>query len=101
MKLESLNPLHWNKSFLLAILAAFIFVWFMFMDVYSVKTRWDLHQQKNQLISKTEELSERSNSLQVQLESLENDPMLLEKIAREEYGMRKPGETVYKITVKE
>ncbi|MCG8373446.1 MAG: septum formation initiator family protein [Balneolales bacterium] len=85
----------------MALLGAFVFVWFAFIDVYSLKTRWELHQQKDKLHSKTMELAAQSELLEIKLESLENDPTLLEKIAREEYGMRKPGETVYKITVKE
>ena len=33
--------------------------------------------------------------LEAKIEALENNPELLEKIAREDYGMRKPDETVY------
>ncbi len=72
-------------------------VWFSFIDTYSVKTRWELNERKKELQTRTEELAARSEILKTQLASLENDPALLEKIAREEYGMRKPGETVYKI----
>lgn len=97
MKAGLLNPIRWNKSFLLLLLGAFVLVWFSFIDTYSVKTRWELNERKKELQTRTEELAERSEILKTQLESLENDPALLEKIAREEYGMRKPGETVYKI----
>lgn len=101
MKFTHLNPIHWKKSLLFSLLAAFVVIWFSFIDVYSVKTRWNLSQQKTELIQKTEELSAKSEQLNQKLHSLEQDPALLEKIAREEYGMRKPGETVYKIKVKE
>ncbi len=97
MNLQLLNPLRWKKSFLIFLLAAFIVVWFAFIDSYSLKTRWDLHSQKQELNERTQELDEHSKELQTKINQLDNDPALLEKIAREEYGMRKPGETVYKV----
>lgn len=97
MKSDLLNPLRWNKPFLLTLLAAFLLIWFTFIDVYSIKTRWDLSERNKDLKERTEELNKRSEQLKEKTELLENDPALLEKIAREEYSMRKPGETVYKI----
>ncbi len=52
---------------------------------------------KVELIEQTEALNRDALEIQQRIEDLENDPALLEKIAREEYGMRKPGEKVYKI----
>ena len=43
------------------------------------------------------ETEQRTAELEQKIRELENNPDLLEKIAREEYGMRKPGETVYRI----
>lgn len=100
MNSDLFNPLRWNKSFLALLLGAFILVWFSFIDVYSVQTRWELNDRKQELELRTEELAEKSEELKHEMELLENDPALLEKIAREEYGMRKPGETVYKIKPK-
>mgnify|MGYP000721603199 CR=1 FL=1 len=97
MNLQFLNPLRWKKSFLALLLAAFVIVWFTFIDTYSLKTRWDLHSQKEELKERTEKLNAESEELKEKINELENDPALLEKIAREEYGMRKPGETVYKV----
>ena len=76
-------------------------IWFLFVDVYSLKTRWDLGQQKKELIQKTEELKNESKTLEQDIQKLENNPDLIEKIAREEYGMKKPGEKVYKIKKEE
>ncbi len=39
MNLQFFNPLRWKKSFLMALLAAFVVVWFTFIDSYSLKTR--------------------------------------------------------------
>lgn len=100
MTFNNLNPLRWKKSFLISLLGAFVIIWFTFVDVYSVTTRWELHNRKNDLKERTEELAAKSEQLRAKMESLETDPALLEKIAREQYGMRKPGETVYKIKKK-
>lgn len=67
------------------------------MDTYSLYTRYELNQRKAELEKRTAELREETAILEIKLENLDNNADLLEKIAREEYGMRKPGETVYKI----
>lgn len=97
MKLNFLNPLRWKKSFLGLLLAAFVLIWFVFMDTYSLKTRWELNNQKEELKERTQQLNEQAEELRVKTSKLNSDPALLEKIAREEYGMHKPGETVYKV----
>lgn len=101
MNVELFNPLRWNKKILLGLLGLVLVIWFLFVDVYSLKTRWDLGQQKKDLIQKTEELKSESETLVQDIQKLENNPDLIEKIAREEYGMKKPGEKVYKIKKEE
>lgn len=91
------NPLRWKKSFLIALLAFFLVIWFGFFDTYSVWTRIQLEREKRSLLQKTEQLVHDTALLRERIEALENNPALLERIAREEYGMRKPGETIYRI----
>jgi cell division protein FtsB len=97
MNLQILNPLRWKKSFLALILGGFVFIWFTFIDTYSIWTRVELSQQKSELKAKKEQLKEETEILKQKIEALNNDPALLERIAREEYGMKREGETVYKI----
>lgn len=97
MNLRFVNPLHWKKSTLFTLLALCVLIWFTFIDTYSFKTRWELHSQKKELIKKTADLEAGAEELKGKIEQLEQDEALLEKIAREEYGMRKNGETVYKV----
>lgn len=97
MNLQLLNPLRWRKSFLFMVLGGFLIIWFLMIDTYSVWTRYQLVQQKNDLKEKTEKLEIRTVELKQKIEALKNDPALLERIAREEYGMKKKGETVYKV----
>jgi cell division protein FtsB len=97
MKTEFLNPIHWKKSVLVVLLSTFVLIWFGFVDRYSLLTRFGLNDQKSDLKQRIEELSTSTEVLKTKIDHLHKDTQLLEKIAREEYGMRKPGETVYKI----
>ena len=101
MNLQILNPLRWRKSFLFIVLAGFVVVWFTFIDTYSLWTRFKLMQRKGDLKHKTEQLKAETVELREKVKKLKTDPALLERIAREEYGMKKEGETVYKINEKE
>jgi cell division protein FtsB len=59
-----------------------------------------LFQEKKQnleLIEKKEELEQRETELNEEKEKLQNDEKYLEKTAREQYNMVKPGEKVYKV----
>lgn len=97
MDLQILNPLRWSKSFLLLVLGGFVLIWFTFIDTYSLWTRYELNQRYENLKAKTEQLEADTQLLKQKIEKLRNDPALLERIAREEYGMKKKGETIYKI----
>lgn len=97
MKYELLNPLRWRKSFLALVLGGIVIVWFTFIDTYSIWERIELNQRKAELKEKKEQLKKETQVLKQKIDNLETDPFLLERIAREEYGMKKEGETVYKI----
>jgi len=97
MNWTTLNPLRWRKDFLLLLLGGFILVWITFIDTYSLVTRLKLNRDKNDLIRKTEQLQLETKELEKKIKQLKNDPRVIEKIAREEYGMKKPNETVYRI----
>ena len=100
MNLRLLNPIRWKKTFLLGLLGVFFVVWFGFLDTYSLFTRYQLNKEKKELIQNTERLRNESVILEEKIKAIETNPLLLEKIAREDYGMRKPGETVYRIREK-
>ncbi len=100
MNTKLLNPLRWRKSFLLALLVLFLVIWFGFLDTYSLWTRYQLHRRKEALIEKTAELKQKTRMLDEKIRNLKNNPQLIEKIAREKYGMRRKGETVYRVEEK-
>lgn len=100
MNKHLLNPLRWRKSFLITLLVLFLVIWFGFLDTYSVWSRYELSRRKENLIEKTAELKEKTKELDQKIKNLKNNTQLIEKIAREEYGMRRKGETVYRIKEK-
>ncbi len=100
MNFQILNPLRWRKSFLFLVLGGFVIVWFSFIDTYSLWTRYQLSEKKEELKEKTLKLEQETAELKQKIKDLKQDPALLERIAREEYGMKKEGETVYKIKEK-
>lgn len=97
MNLQLLNPLRWRKSFLILILGGFLVIWFTFIDTYSIWTRIELQQRKEELKKKKKDLKAETLILKQKIDHLKTDPFLLERIAREEYGMKREGETIYKI----
>lgn len=97
MNFQLLNPLRWRKSFLVLILGGFMVIWFSFIDTYSIWTRIELNQRKAELKEKKQQLKSETETLKNEIENLQTDPFLLERIAREEYGMKKEDETVYKV----
>lgn len=98
MDLSALNPLRWKKSILIGILFAAVTSWMIFFDTFSILNYMDLHRREKLLHEEIEKLQSEIQVLETELEDMSNNPATLERVAREEYGMRKPGETVYRIT---
>ncbi len=99
-RLAILNPLRWKRSFLVSIVGVFLVLWFGFFDTYSISTRVRLSMQKKELQARTESLNREIEALEAKIAKLEADPNVVERIAREKYGMRRKGETVYRIQEK-
>ena len=81
---------------LLVIAALAVAVWFIFLDSHSLMRRVTWHQEHARLVAENEELRQRVAELEAALATPVSDEVI-EKIAREEYGMRRPGETVYRV----
>jgi cell division protein FtsB len=99
MNFNSLNPLRWNKKVLLVLLGGFIFIWVAFLSTYSLLARYKLHRRYKHLQKQTRQLQADTKTLKQKIDKLKTDPALTKRLAREKYGMKKPGETVYKIKV--
>jgi cell division protein FtsB len=61
----------------------------------------ELNERNQELIRKVEELKAANRELRQEKEALENDPVYLEKVARQRLGMVREGETIFKVTPSE
>ncbi len=71
-------------------------VWFIFFDTYSVRSRRAWQKELHRLEQENVNLRQEITLLQNELAQPPTDDAI-EKIAREEYGMRRPGDVVYQV----
>ena len=71
-------------------------LWFTWFDSYSLVRRSKWQRDYEQLVEENMQLRSEIADLQSLLENPPSDETI-EKIAREQYGMRRDGETVYRI----
>ena len=81
-----------NKSRLKLILAGVLVVFLMLPVAPRVKMVWDLNQRIERLENQKALLEQHRNELEQELKQA-NSPAMVEKIAREQLGMVKKGET--------
>lgn len=84
--------LRWTAVLVLA----FGLIWVFFLDTHSIMHRVELHQQHQEVRAENERLRIQIENLREQLEDPLSDETI-ERIAREEYGMQYPDETVHRI----
>jgi len=75
---------------------SFVLVWVAFFDSHSLLKRYQWHQKRDQLEAENKELRRELQQLRQKLDRPLTDS-LIERIAREEYGMKRPDETVYRL----
>jgi len=81
-----------DKSRLKLILAGVLVVFLMLPVAPRVKMLWDLNQRIERLENQKDQLEQHRNELEQELKQA-NSPAMVEKIAREQLGMVKKGET--------
>lgn len=84
----------WRR--LLVGLGLLLLIWIAFFDSHSLYRRLRWSYEASRLRAQNEALRQTIDSLQQQLKQGITDEMV-ERIAREQYGMRRPGETVYHV----
>ena len=80
----------------LLILGGLILLWVLFFDSHSILNRVRWHQEANQLREENQKMETVVERSKEEL-SRRGDEEEIERIARESYGMRRDGETVYKV----
>lgn len=91
--LDSQSALRW---WILGGVAAALFIWIAFFDSHSLLRRVQWHQEHDQLTRENKDLRLKIERLREKLDRPLSDS-LIERIARQEYGMKRPGETVYRL----
>lgn len=73
-----------------------VVIWVLFFDSHSIATRIQLMAERSELSADNEALQARIDALEVKLSRPPSDAEI-ERIAREDYHMSRPGETVYPV----
>ena len=68
---------------------------------YNAFSIWGLYRQKENLAREVDSLRVENQLLADQIKRLEEDPRAIEKVAREQFGMARKGESVYRILPEE
>lgn len=85
----------YRRAFLIAV-GAVILIWVTFFDSHSLWSRYSFHREKMELSEENARLEAEIRVLEERLSVPLTDEDVI-RIAREEYGMSRRGETVYPI----
>jgi cell division protein FtsB len=95
---EPLRRLLRNKRVLLPLAVALFVTGYVVFADHGVLQRIRLARQKSEMEQKIHDAEAEAIRLKGELKALENDRATLERVAREQHGMVRSGETVYRIS---
>ena len=81
----------------IAVIFSICVLTFLAFNTKGIVTRIRLESQRKEMAEKVRLAEEETKRLQAYIQALEGDKKTIEKVAREKYGMAKPGETIYKV----
>lgn len=88
-----------NVRIFFGLVALALFAFIFFSD-HGILKRFTLENQKSELYSRIKQEEHNKDSLNRLIKNLYRDTIEIERIAREKYGMLKPGEEVFFINKK-
>ena len=86
-----------NKRMTVALILTLLFLSYAVFDNKGIVARIRLESQKRELVRRVKDAQEQNKSLEAQIHAMEGDKKTIERIARENYGMARQGETVYRV----
>ncbi len=99
MKEKKFNFKEKKWPFISIILILLFILWHIISPNGALKYYF-IREQLDESLAKNEILEKENNALREDINKLKNDPLYIEKIAREKYGMIKKNEILYKIKKK-
>lgn len=84
-----------NFRLILLLFFGLIFVYTLFFSKFGLIEKWELKNQKKELITKINNQIKIRDSLLKRIEQLNKDTFEIEKIARKYYGLVKEDEKIY------
>lgn len=84
------------RTLLFGIGLGLVAIWVLFFDSHSIATRVQLMAERSELTADNEALQAQIDALEIKLSRPPTDAEI-ERIAREDYNMSRPGETVYPV----
>ncbi|MDH4071083.1 MAG: septum formation initiator family protein [Ignavibacteria bacterium] len=86
-----------RKRFILVGLVGIPALLYLVFGSHGILQRIELQGRISELEHKIETVKTDNRRLSAEAKALESDPKMIEKVAREKYGMAREGETVYRI----
>lgn len=83
-----------RKKWIYGLIAILVLYFVMFSDS-GVITRFSLESEKAELKEKISRAKKETDSMKHRIEELKTNDLEIERVAREKYGMKKKGETIY------
>ncbi len=90
-----------NKKLMVLLAIAIPLILFVLFNPKGIVKRMSMEDQKRQMEKSIDSLKAEQIDLQQKSKALENNKKVIEKTARERYGMVKEGETVYRVQRKQ
>jgi len=84
------------KRFLRATLLIVLVALVIYLYIDGIERFYKLHLENEKTKAKIEEIAYENRSLEMEIDALKNDKLYIERVAREELGMIKEGEKIYR-----
>jgi cell division protein FtsB len=81
------------------LIVAVVGTWSVF-GPYGALKYYEVANELNEILAQNEQLRETNTALQQEINKLKNDPVYLEEVAREEFGLIKKNEVIYEFPEK-
>ncbi|MBE0555609.1 MAG: septum formation initiator family protein [Proteobacteria bacterium] len=94
---EKLKGLLSNRRLMLSLLGGVVLLAYVLFGNRGVIARVRLELKRQEMIEKVQLAEQETKRLQAEKKALEGDKKTIEKVAREQHGMAREGETVYRI----